>query len=90
MSAEPLGNGDRVGLFEAKTHFSELVARAEAGEEITITRHGRPVARLAPPIRQQGATEVTARASKIHALLKAEGFSTTPSEIQELKAFGRL
>lgn len=35
-----------VGLFEAKTHFSELVSRAEAGEEIVITRHNKPVVRL--------------------------------------------
>lgn len=38
-----------VGTLEAKTHFSRLLERAEAGEEITITRHGKPVARLMPP-----------------------------------------
>lgn len=37
-----------VGLFEAKAHLSELVARAEGGDEIVITRHNRPVARLVP------------------------------------------
>ena len=31
---------------EAKARFSELVRRAEAGEVITITRHGKPIARL--------------------------------------------
>ena len=36
------------GLFEAKTHLSELVARAERGEEVVITRHQRPVAKLVP------------------------------------------
>jgi prevent-host-death family protein len=35
-----------VGLFEAKTHLSEYVARAEAGEEVIITRHNKPVAKL--------------------------------------------
>lgn len=35
-----------VGILEAKTKFSGLVDRAEKGEEITITRHGRPVAKL--------------------------------------------
>jgi prevent-host-death family protein len=35
-----------VGSFEAKTKFSELLARAERGEQITITRRGKPVARL--------------------------------------------
>lgn len=33
---------------EAKARFSELLARAEAGEEITIKRHGAPVAKLVP------------------------------------------
>jgi prevent-host-death family protein len=37
---------DTIGAFEAKTHFSELLRQVESGESITITRHGRPVARL--------------------------------------------
>ena len=35
-----------VNIHEAKTHFSRLVERAAAGEEIIIGRAGRPVARL--------------------------------------------
>ena len=35
-----------VGAFEAKTHFASLLAKVAAGEEVTITKHGRPVARL--------------------------------------------
>ncbi|MGI8412559.1 MAG: type II toxin-antitoxin system Phd/YefM family antitoxin [Solirubrobacteraceae bacterium] len=35
-------------IHAAKTHFSKLVERAEAGEEILIARSGHPVARLAP------------------------------------------
>ena len=35
-----------VGLFEAKTHLSEYVARAEAGEEVIIMRHNKPVAKI--------------------------------------------
>ena len=35
-----------VGAFEAKTRLSELLDRVEKGEEIVITRHGRPVATL--------------------------------------------
>jgi prevent-host-death family protein len=35
-----------VGAFEAKTHLSALLERAAAGEEVLITRHGRPIARL--------------------------------------------
>ena len=37
-----------IGIFEAKTHFSDLVGRVERGETIVITRHGEPVARLVP------------------------------------------
>jgi len=37
---------ESVGIFHAKTHFSELVDRASKGEVIQITRHGKPVARL--------------------------------------------
>lgn len=39
---------ESVGLFEAKTHLSELIARAERGEETIITRHNKPVARIVP------------------------------------------
>ncbi|MBN9061659.1 MAG: hypothetical protein BGP06_02190 [Rhizobiales bacterium 65-9] len=37
-----------VSLYEAKTHLSSLVERAAAGEEILITKHGAPMARLVP------------------------------------------
>jgi prevent-host-death family protein len=39
---------ESIGLFEAKTHLSELIARAERGEEVIITRHNKPVAKLVP------------------------------------------
>ncbi len=39
---------DKFNIREAKKHFSRLVERAEAGEEIVIARAGRPVARLGP------------------------------------------
>jgi prevent-host-death family protein len=35
-----------VGLAEAKAHLSELLHRVENGEDVVITRHGRPVAHL--------------------------------------------
>jgi|AACY02.3.fsa_nt_gi prevent-host-death family protein len=37
-----------VGAFEAKTHLSALLQKVENGEVVTITKHGRPVARLVP------------------------------------------
>lgn len=37
-----------MGAFEAKTHFSELLARAARGETITVAKHGQPVAQIVP------------------------------------------
>ena len=38
----------RVSVAEAVQEFATLVARAEAGEEVIVTRDGKPVARLGP------------------------------------------
>lgn len=37
-----------VNVHEAKTHFSKLLARAQAGERIIIAKNGKPVAELGP------------------------------------------
>ncbi|MDP3000976.1 MAG: type II toxin-antitoxin system prevent-host-death family antitoxin [Bryobacterales bacterium] len=37
-----------VGSYEAKTHLPRLIARVAKGEQITITKHGVPVAKLVP------------------------------------------
>jgi prevent-host-death family protein len=47
-----------VGAFEAKTHLAALLDAVSAGEQITITRHGRPVARLMPPAAEAPASVV--------------------------------
>jgi prevent-host-death family protein len=38
----------KVTAFEAKTRFGELLNRVAQGEEVVITRHDKPVARLVP------------------------------------------
>jgi prevent-host-death family protein len=43
-----MSNPMTIGAFEAKTKFSELLERVSQGEEITITKHEKPVARLVP------------------------------------------
>jgi prevent-host-death family protein len=45
MSPEGL---QRVNMHEAKTHLSKLVERVEGGEEIVISRAGKPAAKLVP------------------------------------------
>ena len=50
-----------VPLYEAKNHLSELVARAERGEEISISRRGVPVARLVAVRRSSDAADQRAQ-----------------------------
>lgn len=42
-----------VGSYEAKTHLPALLERVQKGEEITITKHGTPVAVLVPVAREK-------------------------------------
>ncbi|MFL4970047.1 MAG: type II toxin-antitoxin system Phd/YefM family antitoxin [Xanthobacteraceae bacterium] len=49
MLQKPDPNGvTTIGAYEAKTKFSELIARAEKGESFVVTKNGRPVARITP------------------------------------------
>jgi prevent-host-death family protein len=76
-----------VGAYDAKTHFSELLARVEEGEEVTITRHGSPVARLIPVKRAATRKERAAairRWRQTSKRLKLGGL-----RVRELKAEGR-
>lgn len=54
-----------MGAFEAKNRLSELLRRAEAGEEIAITNRGRVVARLVPPGRPFDREQARAAVARI-------------------------
>jgi prevent-host-death family protein len=74
----------QVGMHEAKTKLSQLVERAEAGEEIVIARNGTPVARLVP-------LHGTGSLASVHGALRgrihlADDFDELPDDIAE--AFG--
>jgi prevent-host-death family protein len=75
-----------VGSFEAKTNFSALLERAEHGEQIIITRRGKPVARLMPIV---GARE--GRVSEAMAKLRELRKGTTLGGLswKELRDAGR-
>jgi prevent-host-death family protein len=49
---------ESVGSFEAKTHLPQLLERVAQGEEFTITKHGKPVARLVPVVTSAPKTDV--------------------------------
>jgi prevent-host-death family protein len=40
-----------VSLAQAKARLSELLDKVESGEEVVVTRHGRPVAKISPATR---------------------------------------
>lgn len=60
-----------VGAYEAKTHLSDLLEKVEAGEEITITKHGAPVAKLVPIKREVSVEERAAAIRRIQTLASA-------------------
>lgn len=55
----------QVSIAEAKARFAEIVRRAEAGENIVLTRHGRAVANLTPATEARRVPLVGAMAGKI-------------------------
>ena len=59
---------------QARASLPELLTRVEDGEEVTITRHGRPVAVLVrPDVLRSRATVIIEDASRIHELIAAAG-----------------
>jgi prevent-host-death family protein len=75
-----------VGLFEAKTNLSALIEKVAAGEEIQITRHGKPVAKITNcevPI-PKSASDLVAR---INAL--ADKATLGDNNWKEMRDYGR-
>lgn len=75
-----------VGAFEAKTHLAALLDAVSAGEQITITRHGRPVALLVPPASepQVSVAETIARLRRF-----SQGQTLGGLSLAELRDLGR-
>ena len=77
----------QVGAFEAKTTFGSLLDRVEAGEEILITRHGKPAARLAPTHTVTEADRARAHAALERMNLRAKEMKLGPFDWTEWKAY---
>lgn len=76
----------RVGMHEAKTNFSRLVARAEAGEEVVVQRSGTDVARIvAVPARRPFEEARGIWKGQVH---MADDFDELPPDIA--RAFGMI
>ena len=80
-------NRNTVGAYEAKTHLSELLEKVEAGEEIVITKHGAPVAKLVPVRKEASAEERAAAIRRIQKL--GAQLSLTGLKVKDLIAEGR-
>lgn len=79
-----------VGAYEAKTHLPKLLQRVSRGETITITRHGVPVAVLAPfsgPVKMTP-QEAAADLRKLSKELWDRGVRVTAEEIRQWKHEG--
>ncbi len=86
MSLSP---ANHVGVYDAKTHFSDLLKRVESGEEITITKHGTPVARLVPVMKKFTVEERRAAIERIKNKKLGEGLSLGGRRIRDLMNAGR-
>jgi prevent-host-death family protein len=74
-----------VGTFEAKSQLSALLELVEQGEDVLITRHGRPVARLVPPEGVHRKADAAAAASRLRA--RAQAAKLGPFDWEEWKAY---
>jgi prevent-host-death family protein len=83
----------QVSAAEAKAHLSELLDRVERGEEIVITRRGRPVARVSAAGPGHDVAAARAAAADLLAMrdrLAAEGVRPfSPEELRALRDEGR-
>jgi prevent-host-death family protein len=77
----------KIGVFEAKNTLSALLDLDESGEEIIITRHGKPMARLVPPHKAFSREKARAAAGAIRG--RAEGAALGGHNIKDLINEGR-
>jgi prevent-host-death family protein len=77
-----------IGAFEAKNRLGALLDLVDQGEEVTITRHSKPVARLVAPAAKVDREAARAAASRIRA--RRKGVTLGDLTIKELIEKGRL
>ncbi len=80
-----------VGAFDAKTHLSALLESVELGEHITITRRGKPVAKLVPvnQVSTIDRSELVLRMDKLRARISTKSGSFSTNEILSARDAGR-
>lgn len=76
-----------IGAFQAKNTLGSLLDRVEAGEEIIITRHGRPVATISGISQRTPEQIEQARAAAARIRTRAAKRKTGPFNWEEWKAY---
>jgi prevent-host-death family protein len=74
-----------IGAFEAKNKLGQLLDLVERGEEVVITRHGKPVARVIPA--QPRVSPEVARAALRRIRERAEKSRAGPFDWEEWKSY---
>jgi prevent-host-death family protein len=74
---------DTVNMHEAKTHLSRLVERVECGEEIVISRAGKPAAKLVPVPKKLGPRKLGGWEGKVW-MVSDEEMEKVDKEIEQL------
>ena len=77
-----------VPVYEAKSRLSELLAAVEQGERVTITRRGRPIARLEPAVAERCSAGKRQQVAAVFAKLKAWRV-TMEGDLTNLLSHGR-
>ena len=75
------------GAFEGKNNFGRLLQLAEAGEQIVITRHGRPVATITGAPKRTAEQIESARAAAARIRERAKQEKRGPFNWEEWKAY---
>jgi prevent-host-death family protein len=74
-----------VGCYEAKTHLPRLLSQVEKGETITITKRGKPIARIVPA-EDRPARDVASVIREFRAYSRQQACTLGKLSIKEIKA----
>jgi prevent-host-death family protein len=74
-----------VGSYEAKTHLPRLLSQVEKGETITITKRGKPIARIVPA-EEQPVRDVATVIREFRAYSQEQARTLGKLSIREIKA----
>jgi prevent-host-death family protein len=76
-------SGSSIGAYDAKTHLPRLLDQVERGDSVTITKHGRAVARLVPVSSRSATPETVIAALRAARVGVRRGGDTVREMIEE-------